>query len=98
MLYGSKTFRTGLNSALNIFGLRQKQTLICRYIFRILVILGFLKGITTITSLLHFRKYHLNVANTVAPNSVVQAVNDIRTTRENEGVDDKPIIVTHEFA
>ena len=35
-----------------------------------------------------FRKYLLNVANTVSQNSVVKAVNDIRKQREMKGIDE----------
>ena len=45
-----------------------------------------------------YRKYLLNVANTTSPNSVVEAVNTIRQEREMQGIDERPIVVTNEFA
>jgi len=44
------------------------------------------------------RKYMLNVANTVSPNSVINAVSDIKKKRNNEGVDVKPLELTGELA
>ena len=41
--------------------------------------------------LLSIRKYLLNVANTVTPNSVVDAVIRVRKAREKSGLDEKPI-------
>ena len=38
------------------------------------------------------------MANTISKNSVVEAVNKIRLERENEGIDERPIVVTNEFA
>ena len=39
----------------------------------------------------------MNVANTISPNSVVNAVMDIRAKREKMVVEEEPIIMTNEF-
>ena len=52
---------------------------------------------TTIYINLFFRKYLLNIANTIAPNSVVDAVIKIRAEREKKIVEEEPIMMTNEF-
>lgn len=46
---------------------------------------------------LFFRRYLLNIANTIAPNSVIDAVIKIRVEREKKIVEEEPIMMTNEF-
>jgi hypothetical protein len=75
-------FLTGLNLVPSIFGLRQRQMTLYVYTFQTSVTLACHKGNYQNDMVNLFRKYLLNVANTISPNSVVEAVNKIRMERE----------------
>ena len=58
----------------------------------------FHKGIILNFFINHFRKYLLNVVNTVNTDSIVNAVSEIRKQREQKVIEEAPIVLTKEFS
>ena len=97
MLSGWIKFQIGPNSQPRLFGKLQKMIQSTLNIFLITLHLKDQQGLFYFYYLC-FRKYLLNIANTIFPNSVINAVIEARKKRENKEIEEAPIVLTGEFA